>query len=285
MATQSSLARHELPFKAVRLQCLDLNGSELSGRTASGCIRREEGKLFLYTCWHVVTGLDPYDLRIGVQLPLRRFIEVLLQSHESPQEGVVTIGGSQRLRLPLYTDPENASGPLWWQEVDDVPNPDLNAIGIRVPFWHDVVKLPLPPDFSLYDLLYLDGNAVAPANGVHVGEKILFAGYPYGYSALGLERPTPIVISRHVVAVNLHKRRRVLLLDGGGAPGMSGGPAFLEREGAIWPIGFYTGIVFPDFDVATNERSTSLGTVAVLSNLWNFHPKLVPYARLAMDGT
>lgn len=54
--------RNSLQFKAVIIQCLDKNDACL--KTASGFIRRENSKLYLYTCWHVVTDYNPNELKV-----------------------------------------------------------------------------------------------------------------------------------------------------------------------------------------------------------------------------
>ena len=64
--------RFELPFKAVLIRCLDEHKRPLNH--ASGFIRRESGRLFLYTCWHVVTGYDRNDLKVSNRLPDRAFL-------------------------------------------------------------------------------------------------------------------------------------------------------------------------------------------------------------------
>ena len=134
----------ELPFKAVHIQCLDGEGAPIKGAFASGVIRREGGKLFLYTCWHVVTGFNMSDLRIGNQLPNRSSLKVTLQNSEQRQPGLNVVGGSQSFVIPLYESKSLPFRPRWYQDKQDVPQADLNAIGLRVPLWHDAIKLPLP---------------------------------------------------------------------------------------------------------------------------------------------
>jgi hypothetical protein len=89
-----------LPFKAVALQCLDEDQRPIKNAYASGFIRREGEQHFLYTCWHVVTGYDRNDIRIGPKLPGRMFLHVELQAVDRRQPGVETIGGRQSLVIP-----------------------------------------------------------------------------------------------------------------------------------------------------------------------------------------
>ena len=60
--------RHLLAMKAVQVRPLDEHGAPIAVRggakTASGFIRRDATGLFLYVCWHTVSGLDRNDLRI-----------------------------------------------------------------------------------------------------------------------------------------------------------------------------------------------------------------------------
>jgi hypothetical protein len=57
-------------------------------------------------------------------------------------------------------------------------------------------------------------------------------------------------------------------LDSGGAPGMSGGPVFVERDNDIALLGLYTGIIYPDPAIEPNRKVTALGSCANLSSCW-----------------
>lgn len=271
MSTPLSTQRLLLPFVGVLLRCLDEQGNPLPGKFASGFLRREEGRLFLYTCWHVVTGFDPYDVRVGLELPKRRFLEVRLQSSDKRQEGVEVVGGSQTCVIPLYDTTTTPARPLWLQDDAHIPHPDLNAIGIYVPFWHDAIKLELPSEIRVSDMQVIDEARVFRGNMslLAPGDKCLIVGYPYGFSAFGPSQPTPVALTRFAASDRIAGRRQQFLLEGIGAPGMSGGPVYVERDENLLLIGIYTGAIYPDHAQLQNEKVTALGTVSNLSlYLW-----------------
>lgn len=252
-------------MKAVHIQCLDVNKNPLKHAYGSGFLLQEEKKLFLYTCWHVVTGYNMHDLKIGHELPDRRFIKVSLQNCEKPQQGVTIIGGSQSYIFPLYDENDK---PLWKQNQKDVPNEDLNAINIKVPFWHDAVKLTLPSNIPVSDSQVIKKDETWKSLTT-IGEKIYIVGYPYGFSAVGMKQPTPIVLTRFIAADKILERHAEVLLDGPGAGGMSGGPAFIERGEALYLLGMYTGIIYPDHIIEKHEKSTALGSCCNMVLWWN----------------
>ena len=251
-------------MKAVHIQCLNDNKEPIKDAYASGFVVQEADKFYLYTCWHVVTSYNMHDIRISRTLPNRRFIEINLQACETRLPGVQVIGGNQSTVLPLY-DSDNI--PLWIQNRQDAPQPDLNSIGIKVPFWHDAIKLELPSNINLSDFQYIKEEEIWK-NLPMVGEKLYVVGYPYGYSALGIEQPTAITLTRFLAADRIKDRHTEMLLDGPGAPGMSGGPVFIEREDAIFLLGIYTGLIYPDHVIERNEKTTALGTMSNMVNWW-----------------
>jgi hypothetical protein len=260
--------KSELPFKAVHIQCLDQDGAPIENAYASGFIRQEDQGMFLYTCWHVVTGFDMHNLRIGSRLPTRKALRVTLQNAEARQPGVTVLGGNQTLVVPLYDTNQSPSIPLWYQDKKDVPHADLNAINLRVPFWHDVVKIRLPDDLHVSDVQTIkerrdQGYMLVP------GDKLLIVGFPYGYSALGMDQPTPVVLARFVAATRVSGRVREILLDGAGARGMSGGPVFVETQTDTLLVGMYTGLIYPDHVIERNDRITALGTCCDMLLCWN----------------
>ena len=272
VAIPLSFQRYQLPLKAVLLRCLDDQKRPLC--TASGFLRREGSDLFLYTCWHVVTGYDKNDLRVGHQLPNRIYLEINMQDAQTRQPGVTVIGGLQSIVVPLYDEAATPRKPLWFQDSRHIPNSDLNAIGLFVPFWHDAVKIKLPADVRVTDMQVIDESNVFPGNtNLIVGDKLYVVGYPYGFSAFGGEQPTPVVLTRHVAATLFGGRLQEALLDGAGAPSMSGGPVFVERDTSLHLLGMYTGLIYPDYAIEANEKVTALGTCSNLSlSLWGDLP-------------
>ena len=71
-----------LHLKTIHIQALDENRSPLTNQYASGFIMREDNDLFLYTCWHVVTGFDMHHIEVGDQLPKRKYLNITLQNRE-----------------------------------------------------------------------------------------------------------------------------------------------------------------------------------------------------------
>lgn len=270
--------RRFLSLKGVRVYALDASQGAV-GTVASGFIRREPDGYYLYTCWHVVTGYDPYDVRVGMELPHRRFLRIELQD-ASEQEFSVTIGGSQAIVIPLYEDPVNLRTPLWLQDRRHVPHPDLNAVGLHVPFWFDAVKLRLPDDIRLSSLQVVMSGDNMPGNTLLApGDKVYVTGFPHGYSALGHTQPTPIVLTRFVASTAIYDRRCAFLLESPGAPGMSGGAVFLERGHNLHLLGMYTGAIFPDYREGHhdggNDRHAALGSVADMTMLFMGHLEFV----------
>jgi len=273
--------RYELPFLGVRIECLDENQNPVRGAVASGFLRHEHGTLYLYTAWHVVTGFDPHHIEVGFALPKRRYIRVSLQDARSPQAGVEVIGGTQSITVPLYVDPTTQVGPLtprWQQNDDHIPHQLLNHVGLFVPFWNDVVKIALSDSVRASEVqLIADDRLLTGAEPlISVGDKCLIVGFPYGFSAaIGVDQPTPVVFTRFIASTHIAgARKNEFFLDGYGAPGMSGGPVFVERENQLLLLGTYTGDVFPDHEYG-KEKTTALGTVADL--------RLVLRGRIAMS--
>ncbi len=195
MQSPVTIQRHLLPSVGVLLQCLDADKEPLAKSGASGFIRRESDGLFLYTCWHVVSGFDPNDIRVGLVAPARRYLRIAVQAVEQRAPGIEVVGGLQTLDLPLYDTSRKPNRPTWLQDNQHVPNPDLNAMELFVPFWHDAVKLKLPDEFRVSDLQLANHRSVFEDESnqlVSVGEKCFVVGYPYGSAHLGKNSQPPL---------------------------------------------------------------------------------------------
>lgn len=256
-------------MKAVHIQCLDENQNPINGANASGFIVQEGENKFLYTCWHVVTGFNMHEINIRNNPLNRKYLEVNLQNCENRIPGIQAIGGKQSTVLNLY---DKNSKPLWIQNSQDVPNHSLNNINLKIPFWHDAVKIKLPETISVSEMQVIQENEILKSNNPLIGDKVYIVGYPYGYSALGIEQPTPIVLTRFVAADRIKNRQSEVLLDGPGAPGMSGSPVFMEYNETLLLVGIYTGLIYPDLAVniylGDKEKTTALGTITSLSIWW-----------------
>jgi hypothetical protein len=265
--------RSELPRRAVLVRVLNTDKKEVS--TASGFIRKEDDGLWLYTCWHAVTGYDRNDLHIPHSPHDRAYLEIHMKDAQNQQPWVEAIGDLKSFEIPLYEGVEDSKRPVWYQDKRHVPNPDLNAIGIFVPTLHDAVKIRLPDDIRVSDLQVIEKENFFPGNmELTVGDKLYVVGYPYGFSAAGKMQPTPVVLTRYVGAKRIMDRDQDVLLDGFGAPSMSGGPVYVERDSSIYLLGLYTGLIFPDYSIKQrekdpnkrndNDRSAALGTCSDL---------------------
>jgi hypothetical protein len=287
------LQRFCLPLLGVRLECLDRNLHAIRGTVASGFVRKEGGQFFLYTCWHVVTGIDPHHVVVPPEHPNRRFLQVLLQAADKSHPGLVRIGGAQSHIVPLYADPIATSiplEPLWYQDARHIPNRYLNLAGLFVPSRNDIVKIRLPDGLCLSGSQVVDTESEMPLSAElpAPGDKCLIVGYPYGFSAAGMAQPTPVVFTRFIASNHIAGPRRFeFFLDGFGAPSMSGGPVFVERGERLYLLGVYSGDIYPDHELHTREKTTALGTVADI-RLIVWHPaelSRTPTVALNADGT
>ncbi|HTR01281.1 MAG TPA: trypsin-like peptidase domain-containing protein [Candidatus Acidoferrum sp.] len=263
--TAPAIQRLHLPYKAVLVRCLDAEQRVLAN--ASGFIRKEENELLLYTSWHVVTGYDRNELKVK-DPPTRKFLSIEMQNADARQEGVTMVGGLQTFAIPLY-DPASPTKPLWLQDKRHVPHPDLNAISIFVPFWHDAVKLLLPKNIQISDIQLINEDPTTTL--LAPGDKLYVVGFPYGYSSHGAAQPAPVVLTRFVASNRIDGRHQEVLLESAGAPGMSGGPVFVDTERGIELLGLYTGLIYPDHVVEKNEKTTALGTCSDMTIHWHGH--------------
>jgi Trypsin-like peptidase domain len=268
--------RSELSFRSVQLRCLDEGRKPLKHASASGFVRIEDGIPFLYTCWHVVTGYDRNDLRVKNALPKRAFLEVFVQDDQPQADSTSVVAGLLSFTIPLYDESVRPKKPLWYQDRAHLPHPDLNAIGLCVPSWHDVVKIRLPTNVKVSELQLVSNPVLASNMMLTPGDKIYVVGFPYGFSTGGLGVPKPVVLTRFVTATAISNRRQEFLLDSGGAPGMSGGPVFVERENEIALLGVYTGVIYSDPVIERKEKVNALGSCANLSLCWRGSLPLVP---------
>ena len=264
-----------LTFKAVQIICLDENQKEIDGSYASGFITQEGNDKYLYTCWHVVTGLDIYNLKVGNSLPNIKYLKLKLQASEKIDEACERIGGYSFITIPLYDFNTSPNKPKWIQDKEDVPKIDLNAINIRVPKLHDVVKIELPSDIYLSEVQLIKSNEYF-RQSVLIGDKLHIVGFPFKYSAGGTDKPVPIVLTRYVAATEVFERLGQVLLDGTGSSGMSGGPVFIEKDSEIFLVGLYTGLIYPDYLINKSDKNSALGTFCPLSWWWNYPDTFLP---------
>jgi hypothetical protein len=273
----SAFGRYSMQYKAVRIEILDANGQPVrppnstGSRVASGFLMQDGTETYLCTCWHVVTGIDlNHPLLPGPSAgPRRAKLRVSLQATKS-YAGGLAIGGMESFMVDLLDFSTEPPTPLWEQDSRAVINTALAMANLEQPYWHDVIRLRVPSILQVADAQLLFTSDLWCGMAVP-GDSVMVVGYPYGYSAMK-NQPTPIVLRRSIAAVLRDGFRREVLLDGGGAGGMSGGPVFFidpESE-RLHLYGIYTGIVFPDMLPATEtDRTTALGTVCPLGLIAN----------------
>ena len=254
---------HELEYKSVHLQCLNEYQDPIENAFATGFILNEDSGMYLYTCWHVVTGFNMHHIEYETK-PTRKFIELSLQKQEFTSGGETVLGGIKSFTIPLYN---HLNKPNWIQNKQTEEHPELNNIGIKVPQCGDIVKIKLPDNPAISIIQKIEATDVFEPIPF-VGSKMYVVGFPYGFSSLGQHQPRAIVLTRFIAAFTIYKRPFESLLDGPGAPGMSGSPVFLEDSGKIKLFGVYTGTIYPDNLINQYHQYTQLGTVSRLS-IWH----------------
>ncbi len=223
---------------------------------ASGFLISEEGGIHLYTCWHVVSGVDWHNISPLLPPKRRRWLSLVSQ-HVEVLPGLTKLGGTHSFEIDLYPQGE----PIWEMERTTRPAPDLNAIGIQVPNVIDMVRIPVAFPF---DELCFDRSELANFM-VTTGDDLLLSGFPYGYSALGEYSPAPVVLKRSL-ASHRYLSPTVGLLDGAGFEGMSGCPVFAKVGDQYWLYGMYNGRIFPDASLKhkPTDQLAALGYVTTM---------------------
>lgn len=287
------LKKHHLHLLSVQLECLDIERKHVA--RATGFIVRRKGRLFLHTCWHVVTGIEgwqPLVFSRATWSKQRRYLAILAQDVKPmmSDQGIPigqTIGGRQELELSLY---DEKGVPMWWQDKRHVPHEDLNAIHIRVPCWHDAVAFPLPETFAMSNLQVFDdshlfahtkpiGPSTFQGRSYGPGDRVFVVGYPYGFSTAGVKQPAALVLVRNVASTNFRREGllgREVLLDGPCARGMSGSPVLVDTDDGLQLFGIYTSSIFPDNPGGNANRATALGVVTELTQSWGAVPLVGP---------
>ncbi|MGE4449040.1 MAG: trypsin-like peptidase domain-containing protein [Azospira sp.] len=261
--------RTMLSHKAVMVHCLDDNGNEIEGAYASGFLLKEKGELFLYTCWHVVTGFDIHQLPMDYKAPNRRQLRISLQNAaEQPSGGAVRaffVHGLRTFDVALYKSVDGKDVPLWHQDVMD-RSADLESVKVVVPNRYDAIRIPLP-EFDISPM-----HIVEEANLNHSlifpGDRIYIVGFPHKFSTRGEDQPIPVVLTRFVAGTQIKDRIGEFLLDGVGAPGMSGGPAFVERDGQLELAGIFKGTIYTAGEANKHKDIGALGACVDMSICW-----------------
>jgi hypothetical protein len=285
----NALQKYSLGHTAVKLDCLDIDKNNIA--SATGFFLQRKGSLYLYTCWHVVTGIKSWQPLLFSRSNDARARRFLLVSSQDVQNLVSdsgapigeVIGGLRQFEITLY---DSGGVPTWHQDKRDIPHEDLNSIGIHIPFWHDTVAFPLSIDLPVSSIqlireehLFTHSKKIGPnmykGRSYSLGDRVFIVGYPYGFSSTGDRQPEAVVLIRHVASTNLRHgdgHGHQVLLDGPAAPGMSGSPVFVETDCGLELFGMYTHMIFPDNPGGNREKTTALGVVTELTQSWASTP-------------
>jgi hypothetical protein len=256
----------------VRLSRLDSAGNSVG--PATGFLVSEPAGTFLYTCWHVVTGMDPRNpdpmswvrYKDRAAEPRVSDLRVHYRNCEAVQGGVLTHAISKSMTLPLYDQGSSIFRPRWIQIAGETEHADLNRVGIRVPLHLDLVRLPFPlkDDFER-DTITIPEAWITPDIPLP-GEKISIVGYPFGFSLLGELTTEPLHLTRFVASrSSTPKDPFAVIVDGGAFPGMSGAPVFFVAGGRVVVIGVYARVVFTDahHTAASGEQHDPLAALGI----------------------
>ncbi len=219
-------------FLAAKPLEMTFRGRSLAKGT--GFVWRVDGRAFLITNWHNVTGRNP-DTGLHLSKHAGEPDEVTVQFD--------LVGSPPGQRAPVVLPLRNADGDPLWRQHSMSP-------GV------DVVALPLPglPGAALYPINEMPNNP----GTVPIGIEAFILGYPFGISVSTL----PIwkqasVASEPSMPIG---GKPCFYVDTASRPGMSGSPVILRHRIAIGPpttfIGVYSGRVG-----AEDELQTQLGIV------------------------
>lgn len=259
------LQRAMLSHKAVMINCIGKNNQVIEHAYASGFILNEPDGLYLYTSWHVVTGFDMYNLPAKLELERMALRISMVMTHEQEPSGGLkcyVLNGLESFDIPLYED-GNTNLPLWYQD----PIYEFNGELLNVPDKHDAIKIKLPNSFSTSDI-HITKHDEVHKSLVFPGDRVYIVGYPYQFSTRGEDNPTPVVLTKFIAATSIKGRLFEFLIDGVGAPGMSGGPVFLERDEQILLLGIYSGMLYTSGQDNKNKPVGALSTCVDMSSCW-----------------
>lgn len=255
-----------LPISAALVECLDANGKMVIDAHASGFLRLEDADVYLYTCWHVVTGYgDPWNLSLQKRSERRQLKISTWSMQRGPSGDPMT--GVRTCVIPLF----DAQGmPLWLQDEESDDDTLLAKERIAVPKHHDVVKIKLPIPASCFsELQLIRSDREIPDARVVIGDRVFISGFPHGFSVGGIFNPIAVVLTRFIASQRHSVSPCVYFIDGTGAPGMSGAPVFIEHPEGVRLFGVYTGKRFTKSGAHTSSGGDQLGIVTdIMEILW-----------------
>lgn len=234
-----------LENKCVKLAAIDEHGNPVmrngGQRVGSGFLMRHETGLHLYTCWHVVTGLnwrEPVLPAVGEQRTF--FVDMIFQDASPEGATLEGIGGSRTVRLPSYESPEVPWRPLWQQPRVSRNCPEIEVAGLRAPQIYDVVRLQVPKECFVSETLQAFTEGDLWRDLVAPGDVLRILGFPYGFIGR-TQHVQALMLTRFAAQVGLSEQLDGPFLDSPCAPGMSGGPVLIEMGGHVLVAGVTPG--------------------------------------------
>lgn len=284
--TTKKFTPRDLSHRTLKVVTLDQEKRPIT--TATGFLIVGSSGASLYTCWHVVTGIDFFDpvvprnprrpaflqiTGIGISITNQSALEYNMIIGPKGQTDV-SIGGKYSLEIPLLDDNRI---PVWLQESKyHRPNALLNAVGVFVPHFLDVVKIPIQLEPEYAALWGIKPNVHTSKENLDLFSNVLVSGYPYGYSP-DKDNLVPIFLKRSVAS--LSNSQSDVILDIGCSPAMSGAPVWSDDYKLV---GIYRGIIFPDFDPnakGKNDSSAALGLIVPWSAFGDTKNSAFQFAR------
>lgn len=273
-------------IRPVRVRVVDAAGKHVGG-AASGFFLTFAQQTYLYTAWHVVTGVDWLNLRDGStpnSIVPRHSIRVETTEIKIRQPGVSAIGGRREFEFALY-HPQTLQ-PLWQQDHQSRAADGVAALGGGVPQFSDVVRLPVDlPDE------YREALSVAIPDGqtaCQIGTRLTIFGFPFGFSGAREDWVEAVALTRFVVGSWSSRSNGIVLVEPAAYPVMSGAPVFAEvmpsaigfhqgvASGTRLLMGVYGGAIYPDaaasFDTHAGMTAAPLRpTLGIVYSLSFFH--------------
>lgn len=279
----------EFSISIAKIICLDENGNEIS--YATGFIVQEEKDLFLYTCWHVVSGFKGYPNPIippdasSVWPPKIQKMKIVCADIETNNSYYTC--GRKNFICDLYeNDSTEKLKPLWIQGSSSFENSDLENVGLFVPLHGDFIKISIGQYFDADQKeFFIKKLNIFDSNNFTLADEILIGGYPYGFSVTAEKGcPEPVFIKRNIASSAPFLGDGVcnyrFLLDGAGYEGMSGSPVFILKDNKVYLFGIYNGVMYPDYNLikrcggvnAKNDKRSALGIVTPLAAILQDFP-------------
>ncbi len=260
-----------LPYLAVRLHLLDGEKRDLPDAVATGFVLNDGDVQYLYTAWHVVTGVCSLQPVVTENPLKRRFIRIESLREEVIQEGVSRVGGRNSQIIPLYREDDSGmmSVPVWEQDPVSKPHFELNEMGLAMPALYDSVRIPLL-DINLPKIQCIRPEMIPRETGdlgwfLQPGRKCLVVGFPHGFSIMEELEPRPICQTKFVAGSGHRGVSIRVVLDSPCAPGMSGAPIFVEESRGLVLAGMYSGSIYSAPHLQQSRQSYALGFGSVLT--------------------